>query len=167
MSSNPFLPPPSDRDPVRRFRGRLATPVTILTTGEDHSRTGITVSSLVVIEGEPGLVRAVVGPVSDAWHNLDESRRLVVHVCDRSHHVLGDVFAQIRPNPGGLCAGVAHTQSAWGPVLDDIPTRLYATVTGMEPVGWSGMVTATIDRVEIGDLSDPLVYFRGRYRGLD
>ncbi len=166
MTSNPFLPPPSERDPVRRFRGRLATPVTILTTGAGRTRTGITVSSLVVIEGEPGILRAVVGPVSDAWHTLTETRRLVVHVCDHTHQVLGDVFALLRPNPGGLFAGVAHRESDWGPVLDDIPTRLYASVTDMEEVGWSGMVTATIDRVEVDDLTDPLVYFRGRYRGL-
>jgi len=165
-AENPFLLPPSDRNPVRRLRGRLATPVTVLTAGSGAARTGITVSSLVVVEGEPGVVRAVVGPVSELWDRAGETGKFVLHVCDAGHQALADVFALLRPSPGGLFAGTATTPSEWGPVIEELPDRAFCTVTDREVVGWSGMITATIDRVEVADLTDPLTYFRGSYRRL-
>ena len=50
---HPFIRPEADRDPVRRFRGRLVAPVTIVTAGDDVGRAGLTVSSLMLAEGEP------------------------------------------------------------------------------------------------------------------
>jgi len=37
----------------------------------------------------------------------------------------------------------------------------------MSEVGYSGVVTATVDKVETSDLTDPLLYFRGGYRTID
>ena len=50
---HPFHPPEGERDPVRRMRGRLAAPVTIITAGDDVGRSGLTVSSLMLAEGDP------------------------------------------------------------------------------------------------------------------
>jgi 3-hydroxy-9,10-secoandrosta-1,3,5(10)-triene-9,17-dione monooxygenase reductase component len=163
---HPFLPAPEERDPVRRFRGRLAAPVTIVTAGESDQRTGLTVSSLFVIEGDPGLVQAVVSPSSDLWDLVAETGRFVVHVCRNSHRHLADVFAGIRPSPGGMFVRVDITDSDWGPVLTDLEDRAYCTLVGREEVGYAGVVRGLIDRVEVTGTTDPLVYFRGRYHDL-
>jgi flavin reductase (DIM6/NTAB) family NADH-FMN oxidoreductase RutF len=163
---NPFVDDPASRDPTRRFRGRLSAPVTIVTSGGDDARTGLTVSSLIVLEGDPGRVEAVIGPTSDLWDTVTETGRLVVHVCTRVHRGLAEVFAGLRPSPGGLFAGVAVSGSDWGPLLDDLSDRAYCTFEGRREIGYSGLVTATVDLVETADLDDPLVYFRGRYRSL-
>jgi 3-hydroxy-9,10-secoandrosta-1,3,5(10)-triene-9,17-dione monooxygenase reductase component len=166
-SENPFADDPDSRDPVRRFRGRLSAPVTIFTTGDQDHRTGLTVSSLLVVEGEPGQVEAVIGPTTDLWETVVETGRFVVHVCDERRRHLAEVFAGLRPSPGGIFASLPVRQSEWGPTIDGLTDRAYCSFESRREVGYSGLVIGRIDRVEVGDLTDPLAYFRGRYRTLD
>jgi len=163
---NPFQDPVDQRDPVRRFRGRLVSPVTIATAGAGDDRTGLTVSSLIVLEGEPGQVRLVVGPVTDLWARVEKTRRFVVHVCRDDDRHVAEAFAGLRPSPGGIFAGLKTLQTEWGPVLEDLDDRVFCTLHTMETVAYSGVVAGHIDRVETGDLASPLAYFRGRYRSL-
>lgn len=163
---NPFVDDPDSRDPVRRFRGRLNAPVTIFTAGGPDNRTGLTVSSLMVIEGEPGQVEAVVGPTTDLWDTVVESGRFVIHICSARHRGMAEVFAGLRPSPGGIFAGLEISQSEWGPVIDGVGDRAYCTYVSREEVGYSGVISARIDDVEAGDLTNPLTYFRGRYHTL-
>ena len=163
---NPFQDPEEGRDPMRRFRGRLAAPVTVVTAGLEGERAGLTVSSLVVSEGDPSRVHFLVAPTAEVYDLLGRSGRFVVHILDVSQRQIAELFAARRPAPGGPFASVAFTDSAWGPVLDEVPDRAYCSyVTGVEE-GYSILVSADIDRVELADLTDPLVYFRGRYRTL-
>ena len=74
---NPFIDSPDQRDPIRRFRGRLTAPVTIVTSGPPEQRVGLTVSSLNVIEGDPGSIQMVVGPTSDLWSSVAGTGRFV------------------------------------------------------------------------------------------
>lgn len=168
MSSpyNPFVPPPQDREPLRRFRGRLAAPVTIVTAGDGRRRAGLTVSSLFVIEGEPGNIHLVVGPVTDLWDDIVETGRCVVHIARERHRGTADVFAGLRPSPGGPFAAVEVTDSDWGPVLVDLPDRAYCSVLATREVGWSGVVETEVDRVELSESADPLIHHRGSYRAL-
>lgn len=164
-SENPFVDDPNSRDPVRRFRGRLTAPVTIVTAGSEK-KTGLTVSSLVVIEGEPGRVEAVIAPTSDLWDEIADAGRFVVHVCGDEHRGRAEVFAGLRPSPGGVFAGLVVTESEWGPVIDDMTDRAYCTFETRREVGYSGLVTGRIDQVEVADSAQPLAYFRGRYHTL-
>lgn len=165
-TDHPFVPDPDERDQTRRFRGRLIAPVTIVTAGNDEKRTGLTVSSLMVIEGAPPHIVIVVGPTSDLWDLADETGHLVVHICRQSDRGRSDVFAGLRPSPGGVFANSATELTSWGPVLTDIADRAYCTVTERREIGYSGLVTARIDEIELSGITDPLVYFRGRYQSL-
>ncbi|HYF71787.1 MAG TPA: flavin reductase, partial [Nocardioides sp.] len=62
-SEHPFLDP--DPDPVRRFRGRLGGAVSLVTAGAGRERAGLTVSSLLVANGDPAQVVMLVDPDSD------------------------------------------------------------------------------------------------------
>jgi 3-hydroxy-9,10-secoandrosta-1,3,5(10)-triene-9,17-dione monooxygenase reductase component len=163
--NNPFLG--SDFNQTRRFRARLARAVTIVTAGVGSSATGLTVSSLLIIEGEPSIAHVVVGPNTDLWETIAESGRFVIHVARSPHRHLSDDFAGMRPAPGGPFAGVAWSDSEWGPILTDLPDRAFCSMTSMDEEGWSGLVTAVVDQLEITDLSDPLIHFRGTYRGVE
>jgi len=164
---NPFVDDPDSRDPVRRFRGRLSAPVTIITSGDERDRAGLTVSSLIVVEGSPGEVRAVVGPSTDLWDMIAHTGRFVIHICSSRHRALAEVFAGLRPSPGGVFAGLAVTPTEWGPVLDDLGDRAYCSYRMREEVGYSGLVTGSVERVEAAELTEPLAYFRGSYRTLN
>ena len=165
-SENPFLPEPDDRDPVRRFRGRIAAGVSIVTAGSGTSRTGLTVSSLLVVEGDPAVVYLLVGPTTDLWSTVVATGRFVVHLCRFEHRRLADVFAGLAPSPGGLFAGSAARESAWGPELIELRDRLYCGFSSREETGWSGLIVGTVDEVQVSDQADPLVHYRGRYRTL-
>jgi len=166
-SENPFRPDPGDGDRTRRFRGRLASGVTIVTAGSGSHRTGLTVSSLLVVEGDPAQVYLLVGPTTDLWDLAAESGRFVVHVCGYEDHRLAAVFAGLAPSPGGLFATADTQTSDWGPLLTTLPDRIYCTFASRETTGWSGMVIGTIDEIEVSDLTDPLVHFRSSYHRLD
>ena len=165
-SEHPFRPDPGDRDEARRYRGRLAAGVTIVTSGTEPERTGLTVSSLLVIQGEPGLAHIVVGPTTDLWSSAAATGRFVIHICRYEDRNLADVFAGLWPSPGGLFAKVDTTQSEWGPVLTDLPDRAYCSFESADEVGWSGLIVGRIDKVEVSDLKDPMVHFRSSYRRL-
>lgn len=164
---NPFIDAPDQRDPTRRFRGRLTAPVTLVTSGAGSDRVGLTVSSLNVIEGAPGVIQLVVGPTSDLWSVAADTGRFVVHICRDTDRSLAEVFAGLRPSPGGMFAGQTVTDTEWGPVLDDLTDRAFCHVVDRSEVGYSGILTGEIDRIETADLAQPLVYFRGQYRSLD
>ena len=163
---NPFVEGTSDREPSRRFRGRLASPVTIVTSGDSEHPAGLTVSSLVVVDGQPATAMLVVGPLTDLWDSIATTTRLVVHICDSSHAGLADVFAGVRPSPGGIFGRTPFTPTDHGPVLDEMPDRLFCTMRSMVETGYSGVVTVEVDKVELSNLTDPLIHFRGGYRRL-
>lgn len=165
-TDHPFVPDPGERDQTRRFRGRLTAPVTIVTAGNEDEQAGLTVSSLIVVEGEQPQIVLVVGPTSDLWDLIGETGKLIVHICRENDNGRSDVFAGLRPSPGGVFAGSPTEMTDWGPVLADIADRAYCTVAKREEIGYSGLVTARIDEIEVSNFGDPLVYFRGKYRRL-
>lgn len=163
---HPFAPAEDAREPVRRLRGRLAAPVTVVTAGDAQNRAGLTISSLVIAEGNPGVVNFLLGPTADLYEVLERTGRFVVHVLEARHRALSDVFAARRPSPGGPFSGHDVELTDWGPVISSVPNRAFCSLSSFTEEGYSVLVTATIDDLVVEDVTEPLVYFRGRYRGL-
>ena len=161
--THPFLDPESERDPVRRFRGRLGGAVSLWTTGSGRDRAGLTVSSLMVAGGEPARLLALVDPDSDLAESLPATSRAVVQLLRWEHRGLADAFAGTAPAPGGAFAQAEWAETAWGPRLADVGTWAGVNLESTGEVGWSLLLTATIEHVEIGAEDDPLVHRRGRY----
>ncbi len=164
---HPFQELPADRDPVRQFRGRLVAPVTVVTAGEEGSEAALTVSSLMVAEGEPSSVIALIGTNTDLWDAIAASRRFVVHILEGSRRDDADTFAGIRPRPGGVFAGVAVEHTEWGPVLSDSANRVFCSLASSIELPFHHLVEGQIERVEVADLDDPAIYYRGDYRKLE
>ncbi len=165
-ADHPFADPPEERDPVRQFRGRLVAPVTIVTAGGPGERVGMTVSSLMVAEGLPARAYFLVGSATDLFEAIEKTRRFVVHALEARHREISDVFAGLRPSPGGMFAGVEAADGPYGPELGGLPNRLYCKYVGGEESTFHVLATGVVERVEVDDLAEPLVYFRGRYRTL-
>lgn len=158
---HPFLPPSDDRDPLRRIRGRMPSPVTVWASGRGAGRTGLTVSSLIVANGEPAHVLGVVDADSDWWSSAPGT--VVVNVLGQEHRYLADAFAGTAPAPGGPFTLGSWSDSEWGPVLEDSAGWLGVHLLE-EPraVGWGLLVEGVVERVELGD-ADALISLRGRY----
>jgi flavin reductase (DIM6/NTAB) family NADH-FMN oxidoreductase RutF len=163
---HPFRTPTEERDPVRRFRGRLAAPVTIVTSGAETEAAGLTVASIMIAEGEPAMVYLLVGPATDVFFAIESTDRFVVHVGSQRHRETADVFAGLRPQPGGVFAELEVEATDYGPELTDFENRLRAQVISLEDASYSVLVTAAVDSITLEDTDDPLVWYRGAYRAL-
>ncbi len=167
-SGHPFLPPDDERRPVRRLRGRLPAPVTVLATGRGADRAGLTVSSLLVADGEPGRVLALVDEESELLEALSAGGTVAVSVLGWEQRMVADVFAGVAPSPGGPFRTGSWTDTAWGPVVAGCPVWAGCRVDAGEPrrAGWSLLLELTVEHVEVADSdsdSDGLAYRRGRY----
>lgn len=161
--THPFLDPESERDPVRRFRGRLGGAVTLWTSGADREQAGLTVSSLMVAGGEPARILALLDPDSDLAETLHRTGRAVVHLLGWRHRDLADAFAGVAPAPGGAFRVAAFEAGDWGPLLVDAPAWAAVSLEAEQDAGWSSLVTCVVDEVHLGEDTAPLVHRRGHY----
>ncbi|MGH2699792.1 MAG: flavin reductase family protein [Actinomycetota bacterium] len=163
---DPFATPPEQRSAARRFRGRLSSGVTVWTSGPASSRAGLTISSLAVAEGSPSIALGLMNDTTELWDKIHDGGKFVIHVVGEDDRLVADRFAGLRPSPGGLFTGLGVEDGDWGPVITRFPERAYCRYLGATEAGYQQLVRGEIERVELGELTRPLVFFRGRYRVL-
>ncbi|WP_041833012.1 flavin reductase family protein [Actinoplanes sp. N902-109] len=164
-STDPFATPDQDKSPVRRLRGRLAAPVTLWTA---PGPAGLTVSSMLVADGDPGRVLGLVDEESDFWDAVSVAKRFAVTPLEPDDQQLADKFAGLMPAPGGLFASGDWVGTDYGPVPAGRNTWAGCRLDAERPYGWALLVEATVETVAIGGAAGvPLMHFRGRYRSLD
>ena len=163
---HPFTVPAERRDPARRLRGRLVAPVTIWTAGRPPGGAGLTVSSVLVAEGEPARLLGLVDPTSAFWQAMQETGAFVVHVLAAGDRNLAERFSEIRPPIRGPFEHLQVAESPWGPVLDGSRPRASCRLAGSAPAGHAELVQGVIEQLALHDLEDPLAYLHGQYRSL-
>jgi flavin reductase (DIM6/NTAB) family NADH-FMN oxidoreductase RutF len=161
--SDPFATPDHLRSPVRRLRGRMPSAVTLWTA---PGPVGLTVSSTLVVDGDPGRLLGVLDEESDLWAAIEDAGRFAVTVLTTGDRQLADRFAGLMPAPGGLFVGGDWRESGYGPVSAGRTGWAGCRLDDARPVGWGLLVEATIEAVELGEAEPPLVHYRGRYRDL-
>ena len=164
-SGHPFAD--SEPDEVRRFRGRLGGAVTLWTTGDGESRAGLTVSSLMVANGETAQVLALVDPDS-AFHDA----------LGRGRGLRGAGAALARAGPGrdvrrhraGARRRLPHAeweQTPYGPRLATATSWAYVVPVEEREVGWSVLLTCRLEEAHVLDETEPaLGHRRGRFHPL-
>jgi flavin reductase (DIM6/NTAB) family NADH-FMN oxidoreductase RutF len=161
-AEHPFLDP--EPDPVRRLRGRLGGAVTLWTTGDPTERAGLTVSSLMLANGEPARLLALVDPDSELADLLPRSGLAVVQLLSWPDRDLAEAFAGTTPAPGGPFRQAAFEQTAWGPRLASAGTWAGVRLESGVDVGWSRLLTCVVEEITIGADDAPLIHRRGRYQ---
>jgi 3-hydroxy-9,10-secoandrosta-1,3,5(10)-triene-9,17-dione monooxygenase reductase component len=168
-TSDPFATPEPDRSPVRRFRGRLPAPVTLWTaTGTDGRRAGLTVSSMVVADGDPARLLGVLDEESDLWGAVEASGRFAVSPLRTEDRQVADRFAGLMPAPGGPFTFGRWIDTPHGPVLAGLSAWAGCRLEASRPIGWGLLVEGVIEDVHIDEerTVTPLVHYRGRYHEL-
>jgi len=150
---HPFLSPAEDRDPLRRLRARLVTPVTIWTASTEAPdgrlvRTGFTVGSTTVADGDPAYVLGMIDPEADLWATVEVSGRFAVSVLHWADRHLADVFAGIAPAPGGGFGIGTWLGTPCGPVLDG-RTWVGCRLVESRPVGFGRLVTGAVEEIVV------------------
>lgn len=147
----------------------MASPVALWTTQAGDTRSGLTVSSMLLAEGEPARALALIDEDSDLWDALEQSRVAAVSVLSWRHRALADAFAGVAPAPGGPFRMASWQQTDWGPVVADAIAWAGVRIEPGRPrhAGWALLVEAIIEHVEIVDADgEPMTHVRGRYRDL-
>jgi flavin reductase (DIM6/NTAB) family NADH-FMN oxidoreductase RutF len=168
-TSDPFATPEHERSPVRRLRGRLPAAVTLWTAvAADGTPTGLTVSSTLVVDGQPGRVAGLLDEESALWAAIEATGRFAVAPLGAGDRQLADKFAGLMPAPGGPFHGYDWQASDFGPVLVGVSAWAGCRLDSARPFGWGLLIDGTIDIVDLAaeQASTPLIHFRGRYRGL-
>lgn len=162
---DPFATPEAERDPIRRLRGRLASPVTVWTAWDETRRAvGVTVASTMIGEGEPPHLFGLLGPLTPVWEAIEASGTWVVHVLAHDQMRLADQMAGRYPDDP--FRGVAISESAAGPVIGEARTRMVCGLEEGRDRGWSVLVTGRIESIELGPAERPLVHYRSGYYSL-
>jgi len=160
---HPFATPPDRRSPARRLRGRLLAPVTVWTAGSPSAGAALTVSSVLVAEGEPARILGLIDPTSALWEAAREAGAFVVHLLLAGDRALAERFAEIRPPIRGTFTGLEVAASPWGPLLGGRRSWAACRLAGSAPAGYAELVEGVIERLELDDGDDPLGWFRGGY----
>ncbi|MGH9122485.1 MAG: flavin reductase family protein [Acidimicrobiales bacterium] len=162
------MTPIEQRDPQRQFRGHLAAPVTVWTAYSDaHERSALTVSSILLAEGDPPSVLGLVGPLTDFWEAVRESKRFVVHILSEDQGRIGDQCAGLYPGLDSAFEGLSVRRSEWGPVLDAVGRRAFCHLHSFLDIGYSILARGEVGRIEHPTSGeDPLVRYRSEYFGI-
>ena len=164
-STHPFLPPPEQRDPARRLRSLLPAPVSIWTSGSGTQREGWTISSMLVANGDPAEVVALVDEDCDWWEVFRETLLATVNVLGPAQGLISDVFARVAPSPGGPFRTGAWDDSGHGPRL--VGAAAWAGVSLLtqnpEHSGWGLLVRAKVEWIEIAEGIQALEHRKGHY----
>jgi flavin reductase (DIM6/NTAB) family NADH-FMN oxidoreductase RutF len=160
--TDPFATPEDARSPVRRFRGRLPSAVTLWTTPQPA---GLTVSSTLIADGDPARVFGLIDDESTLWQAVRDAGVFAVVLLDADDRRLADRFAGLMPSPGGLFATGEWRETPFGPVPAQARSWAGCRLIGSRPAGWALLVEAELTDVELAD-GDPLIHFRGRYRAV-
>ncbi|MFF5122885.1 flavin reductase family protein [Dactylosporangium aurantiacum] len=166
-ATDPFATPDDQRSPLRRLRGRLPAPVTLWTAGGGDTRpAGLTVSSMLVADGDPGRVAGLVDDESDLWTALETTGRFAVVPLAEGDNQLAERFAGLMPAPGGLFATGDWAHTPFGPVPRGYPWA-GCRLDRAAAFGWSLLVEATVEVVEPAEpAAKPLLHHRGRYTSI-
>lgn len=127
-------------------------PVTVWLAGPgeraaDEPLVGLTVSSVLLGQGEPAVLAGLVTPSSDLAGALGEpGTPFAVHVLGAAHRRLAQHFAGELPAPEEM---LATTRSAHGPLLDAVGDRALCHSVSAKSFGWSLLVEAEVDEVQL------------------
>jgi flavin reductase (DIM6/NTAB) family NADH-FMN oxidoreductase RutF len=168
-SGHPFAPD-NGGDPLRRFRGRMPSAVSVWTAEIGGRRAGWTLSSFLVAQGDPAEVVGILDEDSNLADLLTDGAPFTVNLLAWPHRALADAFAGVGPAPGGAFRLAEWTDGGWGPALVGTPGWLGARVTGpIEHAGWGLLIRAAVEHVAVpASPAEPmLAVLRGRYRAVE
>ncbi|HIT74067.1 MAG TPA: flavin reductase [Candidatus Avipropionibacterium avicola] len=173
-ADHPFADPPGSRRELRRLRGRWPSGVAVWTSpsGTVASRNkpvGLTVSSMVFADGEPGEVLALLDPDSELAEALESDPRATVSLLPATARDVAEVFAGLAPAPGGPFTVGQWEERPYGPALVDAVATVAVEVVERQPdVGWSTLVRARLAEPVAFHPDDPspLIHLHGGYPSL-
>lgn len=152
---------------ARHFRdvlGRYASGVTVVTTMTADGPKGMTCQSFTSVSLDPPLVAFLPTKQSRAGAAIQGSGTFCVNFLAADQHAISDQFAS---SGGDKFDGVDHAPSigTGSPVLAGTVGHVDCSVDAVHDAGDHFLVIGRVVGLDIGEAEEPLVYYRGAYRG--
>lgn len=154
-----------DEAGLRSVLGHFATGITIV-TGRDEERRAraITVNAFASLSLDPPLVLYCLGKRAFNFDAFANAKAFAVNLLSADQQALSDRFAREAEDD---LADLPATELATGsPVLAGCLAVLDCETEAIHEAGDHLIVIGRVKALDLPRESEPLIYFRGRYRGL-
>ena len=163
MGSNP---PPVDSRKFRNALGYFATGVTVVTgLTEAGVPVGVTVNAFASVSLKPPLILICLANTTGCLSAFSRGRRFVVNILGQDQEHLSKEFAG--PQEHKFKDRGFDTWDSGCPVLPDCLANLECTREDVHTAGDHIIVLGRVDRIETAGDGRPLLFYRGRYGGID
>ncbi len=154
---------------MRLARRRWVGGVAVVLTRDGSGHRGATVTSFAVVSLTPPLVLVCLDREGRVSSLVTGTGAFAVSILDRRQQILADRFAGRAPLPDASLSGIAHEPGTNGnPVLAGALAWFDCRVHAVHDGGDHLIVVGAVDAVGIGpETDDPLLYYEGRYRGIE
>ena len=154
-------------DEGRRFRdtmGHFATGVCVVTAVGPDGPTGLTTNAVSSLSLDPPLLLVCFDNESRTLPVVRAAERFAVNVLRTGQEELAATFAS-KALAAEKFAAVTHTVDHGVPVLDDALAWLACDLLSLHPGGDHTIGVGAVTQMDHG-AGEPLVFYRGGYRGL-
>ncbi|MBS4754035.1 flavin reductase family protein [Nocardioides sp. zg-ZUI104] len=169
----PVQDDPEAQAAARRFRdvlGCFASGITVITSTSGGEPVGMTCQSFSSVSLDPPLVTFIPARSSRAWSQIQRSGRFCVNVlaADQEH-----VSAQMASKGVDKFAGIDWTPAevTGAPVITGTLAHLDCTIHAVYEGGDHYIVVGKVEHLaahpDDAPVTEPLLYYRGRYRTTD
>jgi len=154
-----------DRQSLRQALGCFATGITVVTAvAEDGSYAGVTVNSFNSVSLDPALILFSLDRGQHSLEFFKGCRRFVVNVLRDDQRELSDRFAFYK---GDRFEGLEYIVDDLGcPCFEGALARFHCRVHRVLDGGDHEIILGEVLNLEFDSEGDPLLYYRGGYRGL-
>ena len=152
--------PRIDPDRFRQVLGHLATGVTVVTAYGPDGPVGMAANSVTSVSLDPPLVLVCPAKSSTTWPAIRAAGEFCVNVMAGHHEEICRRFALQGVD---RFAGVAWSERAAGPALDDAVAWVECAIRDEHDAGDHTIVVASVLGLGAAEDAAPLVFFRGRY----
>lgn len=164
---------PEAQAAARRFRdvlGSFASGITVITTMSGDEPVGMTCQSFSSVSLDPPLVMFIPARTSRAWPMIQRAGRFCVNIlaADQEH-----VSSQMATKGADKFAGLdwSPATATGSPVIAGTLAHLDCTIHAVHEGGDHFVVIGHVEHLEIqapdAAVTEPLLYFKGRYRTTD
>ncbi|ADU00559.1 flavin reductase family protein [Mycolicibacterium gilvum] len=164
MTTHPELLVP-DPATMRHVLGHFCTGIAVITGHDGVRPLGFACQSVTSVSLEPPYISFCPASTSATWPLIRSTGRLAVNVLARDQR---ELCAQFATSGGDKFRGVSWSPGHNGsPVLDGTVATIEAELEYEHGAGDHTIVVAHVTGLRAARDTEPLLYFRGAYGGLD
>lgn len=151
----------------RNAMAHLPAAVNVVTTDGPYGRVGITVSAVCSVTDAPPTVLVCVNQGSATHDVFNSNGQICINVLSGEHEELARHFSGATKVPMEERFGWDIWDKGEGvPVLRDALVRIVGHITGRSVQGSHSVIFVQVDRIDVHEELDSLVYFKRQFHRL-